>query len=633
MAKEIVIVGAGFAGVAAARKLGKKYKKDKTVNITLIDRHSYLTYMTELHEIAGGRLEAESIKYDLRRIFYTLPNVKLVTDNVAELDHDNNVVIGEQGNYKFDYLILAVGAEPNDFGIEGVKENGFTLWSMEDAEEVREHIIDMVYKAAREHDPAKRRALLSFLVCGGGFTGVEMIGELVEWLPVLAKEHKLNPDEISFHLVEAAPKILNTVTEKEQERAMKYMRKKGIDITLGDGIVKIEEDYIELASGKKIETYTSIWTAGIKANTDSDEWGIEQARAGRLVADEHMKAKGYDNVYVAGDLVYYEDPTKDGMPTPQIVQAAELTGDVAAKNIIAEINGTEKEAYEGKYDGNMVSIGSTYGVAYLYDKYSVHGFMAMFIKHAANVIYFLGIGSFYYAWLYVRHEFFTVKHNRNIFRGHLSSHGNRLWLVPLRVFYGAMWVVEGLKKTFGMFGGNSWFGDNVVFPFPWLQEQATSAASGAAEVTTAASGAVEATEEVAEAVFSLNYVYGEEPMLVFDSMPDWFATIMEFMMPNQDVALFMQKMMSLVELGIGLALVAGLFTWLVSGLTIVLVAMFCLSGMFVWINMWFIPVALALMIGAGRTFGLDYWVMPWLGKLLDGWIWGKPKHIYSDTTA
>ncbi|WP_338489472.1 FAD-dependent oxidoreductase [Ruoffia tabacinasalis] len=621
MAKEIVIVGAGFAGVAAARKLGKKYKKDKTVNITLVDRHSYLTYMTELHEIAGGRLEPDAIKYDLRRIFHRLNNVKLVTDNVSEIDHDNNVVIGEQSNYKFDYLVLAVGAEPNDFGIDGVKENGFTLWSMEDAERVREHIIDMVYKAAREHDPVKRRALLSFLVCGGGFTGVEMIGELVEWLPILAEEHKLNSDEISFHLVEAAPKILNTVTEKEQERAMKYMRKKGIDITLGDGIAKIADDHIELASGKKIDTYTSIWTAGIKANTDASEWGVEQARAGRLVADQYMQAKGYDNVFVAGDLVYYEDPTNNNMPTPQIVQAAELTGDVAATTIISEISGTEKEEFEGKYDGNMVSIGSTYGVAYLYDKYSVQGFIAMFIKHAANVIYFLSIGSFYYAWLYVRHEFFTIKHKRNIFRGHLSAHGNILWSVPLRLFYGAMWLVEGLKKTFGMFGGQSWFEDEVVFPFPWLQEEVTSAASATE---------TEEVVEVAEQIFSLNYVYGEEPMLVFDEMPGWFASIMEFMMPNQDVALFMQKMMSLVELGIGLALIAGLFTFLVSGLTVVLVAMFCLSGMFVWVNMWFIPAAIALMMGAGRAFGLDYYVMPWLGKLFDGWIWGKPKHIYTD---
>lgn len=621
MAKEIVIVGAGFAGVAAARKLGKKYKKDKTVNITLINRHSYLTYMTELHEIAGGRLEPDAIKYDLRRIFHRLNNVKLVTDNVSEIDHDNNVVIGEQSNYKFDYLVLAVGAEPNDFGIDGVKENGFTLWSMEDAERVREHIIDMVYKAAREHDPVKRRALLSFLVCGGGFTGVEMIGELVEWLPILAEEHKLNPDEISFHLVEAAPKILNTFTEKEQERAMKYMRKKGIDITLGDGIAKIADDHIELASGKKIDTYTSIWTAGIKANTDASEWGVEQARAGRLVADQYMQAKGYDNVFVAGDLVYYEDPTNNNMPTPQIVQAAELTGDVAATTIISEISGTEKEEFEGKYDGNMVSIGSTYGVAYLYDKYSVQGFIAMFIKHAANVIYFLSIGSFYYAWLYVRHEFFTIKHKRNIFRGHLSAHGNILWSVPLRLFYGAMWLVEGLKKTFGMFGGQSWFEDEVVFPFPWLQEEVTSAASATE---------TEEVVEVAEQIFSLNYVYGEEPMLVFDEMPGWFASIMEFMMPNQDVALFMQKMMSLVELGIGLALIAGLFTFLVSGLTVVLVAMFCLSGMFVWVNMWFIPAAIALMMGAGRAFGLDYYVMPWLGKLFDGWIWGKPKHIYTD---
>lgn len=550
-----------------------------------------------------------------------MKKVDLVTDSIESIDYDRQELVGEQGTYKFDYLLLAIGGEANDFGVEGVKEHGFTLWSMEAAEEIREHIIETVYNASREHDEKLRREMLTFVVCGAGFTGVEMVGELNEWVPYLAKEYKLRESEFTVHNVEAAPTILNTVTEVEQDRALRYMRKEGIQVSLGDGIVKVAPDHIALASGRVIPTRTTIWTAGVQANQEAAEWGFERARAGRLVADEFMQAKGHDNVWVAGDLVYYEEP-ETGRPTPQIVQAAEQTGDTAAHNMIAAITGEEKEAYKGKYDGNMVSIGSRYGVALLYGKYHLQGFMAMMVKHVSNVIYFLSIRSLYYAVMYVRDEFFDVKNGRNILGAHLNTKGNVLWSVPLRIFYGSMWLVEGLKKTFGMFGGTSWFGDNVVFPFPWLQE----VVSGATDATTAAS---DVATDVAETVFSLNYVYGEEPMLVFKEMPGWFASIMEFMMPNQDVALFMQKMMSLVELGIGIFLILGLFTWLVSAVTVGLVAMFCLSGMFVWVNLWFVPVAIALMNGAGRAFGLDYWVIPWLGKLLDKWAYGTPRHIYN----
>ena len=626
MKKNIVVVGAGFAGVAATRRLAKKYKKDPDIHITLIDRHSFLTYMTELHEVAGGRVEPEAIKYDLKKLFGRLKNVHLVTDKVTHIDHEQQEITTEHGAYPYDYLVLAFGGEANDFGVKGVKDHGFTLWSIEAAERVREHIIDMVYAAAREHDENKRRALLSFLVCGAGFTGVEMAGELFEWLPILAKEHKIDPAEISYHLVEAAPGILNTVTEAEQTRAMRFMEKNGVQVSLGDGIVAVEEDKVILASGKEIPTYTTIWTAGVQANQEAADWGFERARAGRIVVDEYMKAEGLNNVYIAGDMVYYEDPANDGKLMPQIVQAAEQTGDIAAKSIIAEISGGDKEVFKGKYDGNMVSIGSVYGVARLYDKYSVQGFIAMAVKHAANIKYFLSIGSWYYAWMYILHEILHVKNRRNIFKGHLSTQGNMAWLLLLRVFYGSMWLIEGLKKVFGAFGAESWFGDQLMMPFDWVKMVDTTSAASEAGAET-----VEATTEAAKQIFSLNYTYGEEPMLVFDKMPHWFESLMKFFVPNYDVAMFMQKFMSVLELGIGILLIVGLFTWLVSAGTVVLVVMFCLSGMFVWVNMWFIPVAIALMAGSGHAFGLDHYLMPWLQDRLSQWWFGQSKHTYQES--
>lgn len=580
--------------------------------------------MTELHEVAAGRVEPEAIKYDLQRIFKKYPKVNLVTDKVVSIDYDNKQVIAENQTLDFDYLLLAMGGEANDFGTPGVKENVFTLWSIEAAEKLHDHIVNSCLQAMGEHDDAKRRALLTFTVIGAGFTGIEMIGELIDWVPILAKRYKLDPKEFSLKVVEAMPNILNMVTEKEQTKARKYLEKKGVELILADGVTSVEKDALHLSSGRVVPTYTSIWTAGVKANTDTAEFGIEQARAGRLVANQFMEAQGKENVYLAGDVMYYEDDSQEGRPVPQIVQAAEQTGHTAAHNIIAAISGGEKEAFKGKYDGFLISIGAKYTVAYVMDKYHVSGFMASAMKHFTNLLYFFTIRSFYNIGAYMRHEFFDVADGRNMFGSHTSSKGNRMWLVPLRIFYGSVWLFEGVKKAFGLFGTQSWFGDKVVFPFPWLQQvsEATSGASQAAE------GAAQATAEASHQIFSLSYAYGEEPMQVLKEMPDWFAAIMKFMLPNQEVALFMQKMMTCLEIAIGLALIVGAFVWLVSAVTAAFVVMFSLSGMFFWVNVWFIPVAIALMAGAGRSFGLDYWIMPWLGQLLDKWIYGKPKHLY-----
>ena len=445
MTKEIVIVGAGFAGVSAARTLAKKFKKDANVHITLVDKNSFHTYMTELHEVAGGRVEASAIKYDLQRIFKKYPKVQLVTDKVLRIDYDKKEVVAEHQTLAYDYLLLAMGGEANDFGTPGVKEHAFTLWSIEAAERLHDHILESCKRAMFEHDAAKRRALLTFTVIGAGFTGIEMIGELIDWVPILAKEYKLDKDEFSLKVVEAMPTILNMVTEKEQTKAVRYLEKKGVELILGDGVASVEEGGLHLASGRVIPTYTAVWTAGVKANTDTADFEIEQAKSGRLVANEYMEAKGKENVYVAGDLVYYEE---DGKPTPQIVQAAEQTGHTAAHNIIAAITGSQKEAFKGKYDGFMVSIGSKYGVAFLNNKFHLSGFLAMAVKHLINLVYFLSISSFYNIGAYLRHEFFDIRHKRNIFGGMTSSKGNNLWMIPLRVYFGSMWLFEGLKKAF-----------------------------------------------------------------------------------------------------------------------------------------------------------------------------------------
>ncbi|MGC6770366.1 FAD-dependent oxidoreductase [Enterococcus sp. LJL128] len=636
--QKIVVVGAGYAGVSATKFLAKKLKKDD-VEITLIDRHSYHTMMTELHEVAGGRVEPTAIQYDLQRLFSRKKNVQLVTDTVTGIDKDKKIVKTKLGSYPFDQLVIGMGGEPNDFGTPGVKENGFTLWSFEDSLKIREHIEATVEKAAMEPDAEVRKAMLTFVVCGSGFTGIEMIGELIDWKDRLAKDTKLDPSEFTLMVVEAMPTILNMLTRNDAAKAERYMEKKQVKLLKNSPIVEVAADHIKLKDGTEIPTHTLIWTAGVKATSDAADFGLEAARGNRLIANEFMQAKGYEdkNIYIIGDLVYYEE--FPDTPTPQIVQAAEQTGHTAAANIVADIKGGEKHKFKGNYQGFMVSIGAKWGVANLFDKIHLSGFLAIIMKHIVNLKYFFDIRSGYYMFQYMMHEFFHIKDDRNVARGHSSRYGNVLWSVPLRVFYGMMWLVESMKKIVGTgdylkpgtwFGEGSWFTDKVVFPFPWLQEQVTTGASAAAEATTAASGATDAAADTAAqaAHFGLSYAYGEEPMMVFDHMPKWFESVMKFMMPNQEVALFFQKFMTIVEVLIALALIAGLFTWLCSATTIGLVAAFCLSGMFYWVNIWFIFVAIALMNGSGRAVGLDRWVIPWLQRKLGKWWYGTPKSRY-----
>ena len=642
--QNIVVVGAGYAGVSATKFLAKKFKKDTDVTITLIDRHSYHTMMTELHEVAGGRVEPEAIQYDLQRLFSRKKNVKLVTDTVTGIDKENKVVKTLAGSYPFDQLILGMGGEPNDFGTPGVKENGFTLWSFDDAVKIRHHIEATVAKAAIEPDAEVRKAMLTFVVCGSGFTGIEMVGELIDWKDRLAKDAKIDPDEITLMVVEAMPTILNMLSRNDAAKAERYLEKKNVQLLLNSPIVEVAADHIKLKDGSEVPTHTLIWTAGVKATSDAADFGLEAARGSRLVANEYMQAKGYEdkNIYIIGDLVYYEETPNT--PTPQTVQAAEQTGHTAAANIVADIKGGEKHAFKGNYQGFMVSIGAKWGVANLFDKIHLSGFLAIIMKHIVNLKYFFDIRSGYYMFQYIMHEIFHIKDDRSVARGHTSRYGNVLWSVPLRVFYGMVWLVESMKKIVGngdylkpstWFGDGSWFTDKVVFPFPWLQEQVTTGASQATETaTTAASGAADAAASggadaaTQAAHFGLSYAYGETPMQVFDHMPKWFESVMKFMMPNQEVALFMQKFMTIVEVCIALALIAGLFTWLSSAATIGLTIAFCLSGMFYWVNIWFIFVAFALMNGSGRAVGLDRWVIPWIQRKLGKAWYGTPKARY-----
>ena len=642
---EIVIIGAGYAGVKAAKKLAKEYKRDKFVNITLVDKNSYHTMLTELHEVAGGRVEPNAVRLDLGRLF-NRSKVKLVTATVEHVDYDKKLISTTIGKIAYDHLILGLGAQPNDFGVEGVAENGFTLWSWEDALDIRNHIKSQITLASREQDAKKRRAMMTFAVAGSGFTGVEMIGELYEWRYRLTAEHKLDPDEIQLVLIEAAPTILNMLDRKMADTAAQYMKKKGIDILTSSEIVEVTNEAVILKSGDVVPTHTLIWTAGIQANDDLHGSSVKRGRANRYLVNAHMEADGLEDVYVVGDLAYFEDEA--GGANPQIVEAAEHTAIIAAQNIAYKIKGNEKRAsYVGKYHGFMVSIGARYGVANL-NGLKMKGWLAVLVKHMVNIIHFARIGAWHQINEYMKNEFFHVQDHRQVFRGLLTKYGNLLWSVPLRIFLGFFWLFQGLEKFFGAtiwrlslvnfenidgltgsnglfaafghffstlgnygIGADSWlYSETAKMPFHWLSD----AYSGATSAAT--SGATYAAVEWAQPI-----IY---------SPPFFMNWIMRVAMPNVSVAVASQRIIVFVQILLGLALIFGLFTWLASLAGTGLLTMLLFTAMLGWGDLWALMASVAILNGAGRTLGLDYYVMPWLKSHLGRWYYGSVKSVYRD---
>ncbi len=347
-------------------------------------------------------------------------------------------------------------------------------------------------KLKKEINPARRKSLLNFVVAGAGFTGVEMVGELVEWTRTLAKQFNVNIEEVSVSIVDVLPKVLPMLPDKLIHKATRRLQKMGVNILLNSAIEKVDKTYTSVG-GKKINTHTVIWTAGVMGCSFGAKLGLTMGKKGRVQVNEYMQSIDYKNVYLIGDNAYFEEGTR---PVPQIVEAAHQTAETAVHNIHADVVGKEKEKFESNIRGFMVSIGSRYGVANLGAKkpIAMSGFLAMLMKHMINMVYLFKVAGVNRTFSYMLHEFFHVKDRRSFVGGHFSKASPNFFLLPFRVYLGIMWMIEGFKKI-----DEGWLKEAKM-----IASDAVSAASGAVETATdavsAASGAVAtATDAVSAA--------------------------------------------------------------------------------------------------------------------------------------
>ncbi len=614
--KHIVVLGGGYGGVLTAKKLAIRLKKHRDVRITLIDRKPFHTLLTELHEVVGNRCEEDSIKVEFSKIFAGFKNVTVVMDEITNIDFDKTELRSESNTYSYDYLVLGTGSKPTFWGTPGAEENTFTLWSYEDAIKLRDHIPNMFRAAVKERNPERRQEMLTFVVIGAGFTGIEVIGELAEYTQELCREFYVDPSEVHLHVIDIMEKILPTLPDPLIEKSAKRLRKLGVSIDLKSKITAVEKNCVCIGE-KKLPSRTIIWNAGVEGSELVGNLDLEQKGRKRIQTNEKLQTLEHDNVYVVGDNIFFI-PEGETAPVPQMVENAEHAAPLIAHNIAADIKKQEKKAYKPTFHGTMVCIGSRYGVAYVgtpKKMYQLSGFFAMLIKHMINMLYFFQICGFNKVYSYALHEFFHVKNNRSFIGGHLAKRSPNFWLVPLRVFVGLMWTIEGVKK-----GIQIWKDPSEVFLIP------AKTVDGVAAVT---------AEVDANGVAIASEYAGEVALWVPGFVQDMVTWSMEliFFKSNGDynaLAYIFQGGMVLAEIVIGCLLMAGLFTALASIASIGMGAMVWISSMAPLDMLWYMIASVALIGGSGSTIGLDYYVLPWLKKYYKRIPIVRRWYIYSD---
>lgn len=660
--KKIVVLGGGYAGVLTAKKLAKKFKKNKDVQITLIDKQSYHTMLTELHEVAAGRVDEESIRMDLKRIFAGR-NVEVVLDEIKTIDFDQKVLVSDQQSYEYDYLVIGTGCKPTFFGIPGA-EHAHQLWSYTDAVNLREHILSMFRQAALTADKQKRRELLTFVTVGAGFTGVEMAGELGEWKDELCRSFHIDRDEVSLYIVDFAPKVLPMYPDKLIKKAEKRLIKLGNELVMNSAVSEIHEDKVVLNKGEKvIQTHTVIWAAGIEGSDIVDQASVEKAGRGRIVTNGHLQAKDYEDVYVVGDNIFYI-PEGEERPVPQMVENAEHSAPVVAHNIAVDINGGTHKTYKPTFHGSMVCIGSRYGVAQVGMPgmwFNLSGFFAMASKHLINIIYFIQVLGFNKIWSYLMHEFFHTKNNRSMVGGLLSNSAPVFWKFPLRIFIGFMWLQQGLTKLPKIVHD---FNNVFLLPAPpkadtigGASEAVSQVVPEVVETVTAASGAIaegasSAAAAVSQTVSDVVSNSGDIFTMLADAIHDFMNWITVLPVPGfvenmvnwsmdaffytpdgtqfTQLASLVQGGMICGEIIFGGMLIIGLFTPVAAIATIAMGCMIWASGMAPTEMLWYLVGGFALIGNSGMVLGLDYYVWPWIRKMLPKIPLLKKWYLYVD---
>ncbi|WP_243387719.1 NAD(P)/FAD-dependent oxidoreductase [Bacillus kexueae] len=374
---KVVVLGAGYGGLMTVTRLQKMVGVNEA-DITLVNKHDYHYETTWLHEASAGTLHHDRCRYQIKDVIDT-SRVNFVQDTVKTINREEKKVVLENGELEYDYLVVALGAHPETFGIQGLKEYAFTISNINSARQIREHI---EYQFATYNtEEVKDDTRLSIVVGGAGFTGIEFLGELANRVPELCREYDIDHKKVRIICVEAAPTALPGFDPELVEYAVDHLQRKGVEFKIGTMIKECTESGIVVAKDDNVEEIkagTVIWAAGVRGNSIVEESGFEAMR-GRVKVEKDLRAPGHEEVFIIGDcsLIINEETDRPYPPTAQI---AMQQGEVCAKNLATLIRGNgEMVEFKPDIKGTVASLGEHDAVGVAFGKKMV-GSKASFMK-------------------------------------------------------------------------------------------------------------------------------------------------------------------------------------------------------------------------------------------------------------
>ncbi len=410
--RHVVIIGAGFAGIYAARNLARM---NKNFRITLVDRHNYHLFQPLLYQVAMGHLSPESIAYPIRSIFSGYKNVSVIKGNVQSIEPDGKTVRLRNQTLHYDELIIATGVRPNYFGHDAWERYAPGIKTIQDALYMRMRIYNIFEMAERNKSLGDEAPPLNFVVIGGGPAGVELSGALAELSRrVLKKDFRhIRPDKARIYLVEALDHILGGFPTELERSALKSLARLGVEVKTGHRVIDVRGDRVLLQSSdgtKEIESQAVLWTAGVQASYARELFRQadqpEMDRMGRIKVKPDLSVPGYENVFVAGDLavVYGED----GRPLPGVASVAIQEGTYVARAISERIRGRRVRPFRFFSKGRMAVIGRNAAVVEL-GPLKLSGFPAWLIWVFIHIAYLISFQNKFtvmlsWAWYYFRQK-------------------------------------------------------------------------------------------------------------------------------------------------------------------------------------------------------------------------------------
>lgn len=387
--EHVVVIGGGFGGLTIARKLTDRSHREVPVDVTLIDRRNHHTFQPLLYQVATAGLQAQDIGVSLRGTLRRR-GVRVRLGDVIDVDTDAHEVELDGGErISYDRLVMAAGSVTQDLGIEGVAEHAFDLKSIPDATRVRNHVLRCFEAAAA--DPDRRDdGTLTFVVAGGGPTGVELVGMLAELTEVVLERDypEIERSQVRIVLVELLDRLLPAFSERSGEEAFDKLCERGVDVRLGVGIARATADRVELTDEGKIPTRTLLWAAGVSASPLANGLGIELGPGRRVPVDSRLRVRGVADVYAIGDVAASLD--RDGEPLPQLAAVAMQQGKYLGKAISNDAAGKRTRPFRYIDKGVMATIGRGDAIAELPGRIYLRGAIAWLAWLALHLLLLVG---------------------------------------------------------------------------------------------------------------------------------------------------------------------------------------------------------------------------------------------------